>query len=91
MRSKVSALDTFPIFIEALADLVASALEGPEINLEQVAKMPVKVKLYPQEKWQWGWNNSSEVWNGRVAMIVFLGFLLELISGYGPLHSIGLL
>ena len=48
-------------FIDALADLVLKSLEGPEINLDEAAKLPTKIKLYPQEKWQWGWNNSSEV------------------------------
>jgi ferrochelatase len=49
------------------------------------------VKLYPQDKWAWGWNNSSEVWNGRLAMVGFSAFLLELLSGRGPLHALGLL
>jgi len=31
------------------------------------------------------------VWNGRLAMIGFFAFLLELISGHGPLHAVGLL
>jgi len=88
---RVPALDTYPLFIEGLADLVTSCLEGPEISLDEAAGRPNKVKLYPQEKWQWGWNNSSEVWNGRVAMIVFFAFLLELITGSGPLHGFGLL
>ena len=88
---RVRALDTYPLFIEGLADLISTCLDGPEINLDEAAKLPDKIKLYPQEKWQWGWNNSSEVWNGRVAMIVFLCFLMELIIGDGPLHQIGLM
>ncbi len=88
---RVRALDLYPEFIKGLADLVSLSLEGPEINLDEAAKLPAKVKFYPQEKWQWGWNNSSEAWNGRIAMIGFLAFLLEVISGHGPLHSLGLL
>ncbi len=88
---RVRALDTYPLFIEGLADLVASCLEGPEISLDDAAKLPDRVKLYPQEKWQWGWNNSAEVWNGRVAMFVFIILALELIIGNGPLHYLGLL
>jgi len=88
---RVPALDTTPAFIEGLAHLVQHALEGPEVNLDQAAELPTKVKLYPQDKWAWGWNNSSEVWNGRLAMVGFSAFLLELISGRGPLHAIGLL
>ena len=88
---RVPALDIYPLFIEGLADLVSSCLNGEGISLEEASKLPERVKLYPQEKWQWGWNNSSEVWNGRVAMIVFLCFMMELIIGGGPLHQIGLL
>ncbi len=88
---RVRALDTYPLFIKGLADLVIECLEGPEIGLDEAATLPKKIKLYPQEKWQWGWNNSSEVWNGRVAMIVFLSLVLELFIGQGPLHLIGLL
>jgi ferrochelatase len=88
---RVPALDTNPTFIAALADLVQQSLAGPEVNLDQAAQLPGKVKLYPQDKWAWGWNNSSEVWNGRLAMVGFSAFLLELISGRGPLHALGLL
>ena len=72
---RVKALNTHPTFIDGLSDLVVSCLEGPIINIEKASELPEKVKLYPQEKWQWGWNNSSEVWNGRVAMIVFLSLI----------------
>jgi protoporphyrin/coproporphyrin ferrochelatase len=88
---RVPALDTNPAFIHGLASLVEQALEGPEVNLDQAAALPTRVKLYPQDKWAWGWNNSSEVWNGRLAMLGFSAFLLELISGKGPLHAMGLL
>ena len=88
---RVPALDTDATFISALSDLVQQALAGPEVNLDQAASLSTKVKLYPQDKWAWGWNNSSEVWNGRLAMLGFSAFLLELISGRGPLHALGLL
>ncbi len=88
---RVKALNTHPTFIKGLSDLVISSLEGPIVNIEKASELPEKVKLYPQEKWQWGWNNSSEVWNGRVAMIVFLVLFIELISGSGPLHKLGIL
>ena len=88
---RVRALDTYPLFIQGLADLISASLKGPEVSLDEVSSLPSGVKLYPQEKWQWGWNNSAEAWNGRIAMFGFLGFLLELIVGKGPLHSIGLL
>ena len=88
---RVPALDTDPTFIASLADLVETSLAGPEVDLEEAAALPARTKLYPQEKWSWGWNNSSEVWNGRLAMLGFSAFLVELISGHGPLHALGLL
>ena len=88
---RVPALDCDPTFIKGLTDLVEEAITTPEINLDQAATLPNRVKLYPQDKWAWGWNTSSEVWNGRLAMVGFSAFLLELISGRGPLHAIGLL
>jgi len=88
---RVKALNTNPTFINGLSDLVISTLNEPIVDLDQASKLPAKVKLYPQEKWQWGWNNSSEVWNGRVAMIVFLILLIELIADAGPLHRLGIL
>ena len=88
---RVPALGTDPTFIESLADLVQDSLAGPEVDLDQAAELPARTKLYPQEKWEWGWNNSSEVWNGRLAMLGFSAFLLELLSGQGPLHALGLL
>ncbi len=47
------------------------------------------MKMYPQEKWQWGLTTAAEVWNGRLAMIGFFGLLIELLSGSGPLHMVG--
>ena len=88
---RVPALDTDPTFIASLADLVETSLAGPEVGLDEAAALPARTKLYPQEKWSWGWNNSSEVWNGRLAMLGFSAFLLELITGHGPLHALGLL
>ncbi|KGG16433.1 MULTISPECIES: ferrochelatase [unclassified Prochlorococcus] len=88
---RVKALDTNPLFINGLADLVSTCLKGNNITLEEAARLPEKVKLYPQEKWQWGWNNSAEVWNGRVAMFVFIICFIELVIGNGPLHYVGLL
>jgi ferrochelatase len=88
---RVPALDTHPIFIEDLAALVNEALAAPNLGLAQVTQMKKKVKMYPQERWQWGMTTAAEVWNGRLAMVGFIALLVELISGNGPLHFVGLL
>jgi protoporphyrin/coproporphyrin ferrochelatase len=88
---RVAALDTHPLFIESLKELVINALNAPNLRLDQVNQMKKRVKMYPQERWEWGLTTTAEVWNGRLAMLGFLALLLELISGQGPLHFVGLL
>lgn len=88
---RVPALDTHPGFIEDLANLVVEALDAPPIALSQVTQMKKMVRMYPQERWEWGMTTAAEVWNGRLAMLGFIALMIELISGHGPLHFVGLL
>ncbi|MCL2932425.1 MAG: ferrochelatase [Trichodesmium sp. MAG_R03] len=88
---RVPALNTHPVFINDLADLVMEALDAPNHDFSDAIQMKKIIKMYPQERWQWGLTTTAEVWNGRLAMLGFLGLLLELITGYGPLHLAGLL
>ncbi|BAU04663.1 ferrochelatase [Fischerella sp. NIES-3754] len=88
---RVPALNTHPVFIKALADLVIDALKTPSVKLSQVYQMKKKVKIYPPEAWEWGITTSAEVWNGRIAMLGFIALMIELITGRGLLHMIGIL
>ncbi len=89
---RVPALDTHPLFIEALAELSVEALNSPNLKLSQVTQLKKKIKMYPQERWQWGLTTSAEVWNGRTAMIIgCVALLIELVSGRGLLHFVGIL
>jgi protoporphyrin/coproporphyrin ferrochelatase len=88
---RVPAPNTHPVFINALADLVIDALKNPSFKLSQAAQMKKRVKMYPQERWEWGLTTSAEVWNGRIAMLGFIALIIELITGQGLLHMIGLL
>lgn len=88
---RVPALNTNPVFIRALADLVIDALESPNLKLSQVTQMKKKVKIYPPERWEWGMTTSAEVWNGRIAMLGFIALIIELVTGHGLLHMVGLL
>ena len=88
---RVPALNTHPIFIADLADMVMDALRSPSLKLDQVMRPEKEVKIYPPERWEWGMTTAAEVWNGRLAMLGFIALLLELISGHGPLHFVGLL
>ncbi|RDH48054.1 ferrochelatase [Fischerella thermalis] len=88
---RVPALNAHPVFIKALADLVIDALKTPSVKLSQVYQMKKKVKIYPPEAWEWGITTSAEVWNGRIAMLGFIALMIELITGRGLLHMIGIL
>jgi ferrochelatase len=88
---RVPALDTDPAFIAALTDLVEQAMAETAINLDQAAQLPSKVNPNAQGTWTWGWNNNTEIWNGRAAMLGTVAFLMEVISRHGPLHGLGLL
>jgi protoporphyrin/coproporphyrin ferrochelatase len=89
--NRVPALDTNPVFIQTLVDLVLRATTAPSLELDRVTQMKKKIKMYPQEKWEMGLTTAAEVWNGRLAMLGFIGIVVELISGRGPLHLFGIL
>ena len=88
---RVPALNVHPGFIESLAHLVTESLDKTPITFAEVTHPKKNMKMYPQEKWQWGLTTAAEVWNGRLAMLGFMALLLELISGNGPLHLVGIL
>lgn len=88
---RVPALNTHPVFVQDLADLVTEALDKPALKLAQVTQLKKRVKMYPQERWEWGMTTTAEIWNGRLAMLGFIALIIELISGRGLLHAIGLL
>lgn len=88
---RVPALNIHPVFIKALADMVVEALNAPPQPLSAVMHPTKQVKMYPQERWEWGMTNAAEVWNGRLAMLGFVALVLELITGRGLLHFIGLM
>lgn len=88
---RVPALNTHPVFITGMADLVLEALKSPSIKLSQVTQMKKKVKMYPQERWQWGMTTNAEIWNGRIAMLGFIALVIELVTGQGLLHMVGIL
>jgi ferrochelatase len=88
---RVPALNTHPGFIDDMATMVTDALSSPRTLFSDVVQPQEKFKLYPQERSAWGLTPFAEVWNGRLAMVGFLALLLELVSGHGPLHLVGLL
>ncbi|MDJ0798245.1 MAG: ferrochelatase [Calothrix sp. MO_167.B12] len=88
---RVPALNTHPLFIQAMADLVVESLEPSPLTFAQINQMKKKVKIYPPERWEWGITTSAEVWNGRIAMLGFIALIVEMITGHGLLHMVGIL
>jgi ferrochelatase len=88
---RVPALNIHPRFIDALADLVVDSLDSTPCTFGEVIHPKKNMKMYPQERWQWGMTTAAEVWNGRLAMLGFIALIIELISGNGPLHLVGIL
>ena len=88
---RVPALNVHPGFIDSLANLVVESIDADPCTFDEVTHPSENTKMYPQEKWQWGLTTAAEVWNGRLAMIGFFGLLIELLSGSGPLHMVGIL
>ena len=88
---RVPALNTHPVFIDSLAQMVMDSLAQPPCTFETVPHPKKNMKMYPQERWEWGLTTAAEVWNGRLAMLGFIALILELLSGRGPLHFVGLL
>lgn len=88
---RVPALNTHPLFINALKELVTEALDSKPCRFNEVIHPQKNMKMYPQGKWAWGLTTAAEVWNGRLAMLGFMALMIELISGHGPLHLMGLL
>ena len=88
---RVPALNTHPVFINSLAEIVTNALQQDPCTFSEITRPKKNMKMYPQERWEWGMTTTAEVWNGRLAMVGFVALVLELISGNGLLHFVGLL
>jgi protoporphyrin/coproporphyrin ferrochelatase len=88
---RAPALNTYPKFINDLGNMVVEAINAPAVKFAEVIRPGKKVKMYPQENWEWGLTSAAERWNGRLAMLGFIALMVELISGQGPLHYVGLL
>ncbi len=88
---RVPALNTYPVFIEDMGNMIVHALESPRKLFSDAAQLQKQVRIYPQDKSAWGLTPFAEVWNGRLAMVGFLALILEMVSGHGPLHIAGLM
>ena len=54
-------------------------------NATKTAKAPVATD---RNGWRWGFTSEAEIWNGRLAMIGFLAYLLWDVAGYSVVRDV---
>lgn len=55
------------------------------------AQVPVVAPAYngaDRNAWIFGWNPQQELWNGRLAMLGFVAYLLWDLAGYSVLRDV---
>jgi len=60
-------------------------MENPSTNLPPVANA---YNGKDRNTFLFGWNPQSELWNGRLAMVGFLAYLLWDLAGYSVLRDV---
>ena len=60
-------------------------MQNPNTNLPPVAKA---FNDKDRNAFLFGWNPQAELWNGRLAMIGFLAYLLWDLAGYSVLRDV---
>lgn len=58
------------------------------INTAQVPTVSPAYNGADRNAWIFGWNPQQELWNGRLAMIGFVAYLLWDLGGYSVLRDV---
>lgn len=60
--------------------------------MQVVDKDETKSYRHYSKEWKYGFTPSAEIWNGRLAMFgIVAAILVNLLTGQGTLHFLGLL
>ena len=62
-----------------------------QTNTQTTTDLPAVAKEYngiDRNAWVFGWNPQQELWNGRLAMIGFLAYLLWDWAGYSVVRDV---
>lgn len=60
-------------------------------NPNNATELPTVAKEYngiDRNAWVFGWNPQQELWNGRLAMIGFVAYLLWDLAGYSVVRDV---
>lgn len=58
------------------------------INTERVPTVTPAYNGADRNAWIFGWNPQQELWNGRLAMLGFVAYLLWDMAGYSVLRDV---
>ncbi len=62
-----------------------------ETGTSKATELPPVAKEYngiDRNAWVFGWNPQQELWNGRLAMIGFVAYLLWDLAGYSVVRDV---
>lgn len=63
-------------------------MKNSTINTEQVPAIAPAYNGADRNAWIFGWNPQQELWNGRLAMLGFVAYLLWDLGGYSVLRDV---
>ena len=60
----------------------------PTVNTDRVPTIAPAYNGADRNAWIFGWNPQQELWNGRLAMLGFVAYLLWDMAGYSVLRDV---
>jgi len=63
-------------------------MKSSTINTAQIPAISPEYNGADRNAWIFGWNPQQELWNGRLAMLGFVAYLLWDLAGYSVLRNV---
>ena len=65
-----------------------SSTKSPIINTEKVPPVATAYNGSDRNAWIFGWNPQQELWNGRLAMLGFVAYVLWDLADYSVVRDV---